>query len=224
MTDIAITFNVEGLVRELRDTGRRQMPFALANALNATADDIQQAARNAIVGSRSFTFRTGSSRQFVLRQVRRNRGEDFATKRSPVARVRLANNGRTSLLSLIEEGGTRQSRFVLDTREQKNVPVPARAVPTDTVPRTLYPRKLDLRATGQQVKGARRTFAVRTAAGDTLVLQRQGKAKVRTLFVLQRQVQVPAKRFFAPVAERTALTRFDTNLERALRRALETAR
>lgn len=224
MTGVSVSFDADALVRELTDTARRQMPFALANALNATANDMQQGIRNAVTASRGFVIRSGTSRAFLQRQIYRSRGEDFATKRSPVARVRIANNGRSSLLSLIDQGGTRESRFPLVGAGGTDLPIPARQAPTDKVARTLYPGKLDLKRYGQQVKGARRTFVVRTKAGDTLLLQRRGKRSVRTLFVLERSAQVPAKNFFAPTAERVALTRFDSNLERSLLRALETAR
>lgn len=228
MTQPTITFDVGPMVRFLDDTRVRQMPFALSLALNATANDMQRAIRNRVEGGRGFTIRSNASRQFLLRQIRRNRGEDFATKRSLVARVRIQNKGTgsASLLSLIDQGGLRTSRFAIDPSitQAKDLPIPQRATPTAKISRTLYPGRLNLKRTGKALRGDRRTFVVKTATGDTLLLQRRGKRVVRTLFVLQRSANMRARNFFAPAAESAAITRFDLNLQAGLRRALETAR
>jgi hypothetical protein len=221
----SITFDTDELRKELRDIGARQMPFALANALNATANDMQAGIRNVVTG-RGFVIRAESSRQFLRNQIRREPGQDFANKRNPVARVRIANKGRASLLSLIDQGGTRASRFAIPGSNGQSLPIPARQVATATVSRALYPGKLALKATkgGAGARGAKRTFVVKTKAGDTLLLQRRGKRSVRTLFVLNSQAKVPGRQFFAPMAEKVALGRFDQNLDFALRQALKTAR
>lgn len=226
MTFVSITVDDTNFRRFIGDTLKRQLPFATANALNATANDMQQAVRNAVVGSRGFVIRSDNSRRFLQNQIRRNPGEDFARKTNLVARIRIQNKGRSSLLGLIDQGGQRSSRFSLGPATAgDDLPIPVRATPTATVSRSLYPGKLGLQSRGgKALKGAKRTFVVRTKAGDTLLLQRRGKNRIRTLFVLERKADVRPRQFFAPAAERAALTRFDGNLERALDRALRTAR
>lgn len=228
MTNPTITFDIGPMVRFSEYTRQRQYPFALSLALNATANDMQQAIRNRVEGGRQFTIRSSQSRQFLLRQIRRNRGEDFATKRSLVARVRIQNSGKrgSSLLSLVDQGGLRTTRFAIDASitQAKDLPIPQRPTPTAKVSRTLYPGRLNLKRTGKALRGDRRTFVVKTATGDTLLLQRRSKRVVRTLFVLQRSANMRARNFFAPAAESAAITRFDINLQAGLRRALETAR
>lgn len=221
MTGPVIRFDTDPFVRFLDDTKRKQVPFAAANGLNATANDMQNGIRNAVTGV-GFVIRSDSSRQFLRRQIRRNPGQDFANKRNLVARVRIQNKRKASLLSLIDQGGERTSRFAITGAP--SLPIPARTVPTDKIARSLYPAKLNLQAKGQQLKGAKRTFIVKTKGGDTLVLQRKNKRTVRTLFVLERKADVRARDFFAPTAERVALGRFEGNFERAFANALRTAR
>lgn len=227
MTNPVITFDTDNFVRFLDDTKRRQVPFALANALNATANDMQQAIRNRLQGGRGFVIRSEGSRRFLLRQIRRNPGEDFATKRRLVARVRIANNRKASLLSLIDQGGERSTQFAIAPATQgRDLAIPQRPSPTARIPRSLYPAKLNLRQTakGSGLRGDRRTFTVRTKAGDLLLLQRKGRRTVRTLFVLERSATMRPRNFFAPAAEGAATTRFAGNLERAFAHALRTAR
>jgi hypothetical protein len=228
MSDVQFIFDTDALTRELSDTARKQMPFALSLALNSTTNDMQQAIRNRVQGGNRFVIRTAASRQFLLRQIRRNPGQDFATKRDLVARVRIQNtqSQSPSLLSLLDQGGVRTPRFALSPSITRgsDLPIPVRRSKTATVSRSTFPGKLNLRQQGKALRGDRRTFVVRTKAGDTLLLQRHGKRKVRTLFVLERQANVRAKNFFGPAAESAALTRFDGNLVRGMEQALRTAR
>lgn len=231
MTDeIRIHFDSAALVRELNDLGKRQAPFAIANALNSTADDVQNAEQNVVASSRTFVIRSENSRRFLARQIRRNRGSDFANKRKLVSAVRIQSSGRASLLSLIDQGGVRTSRFALGSGHELNdpvVPVPAREHPRAALARSLYPKNLKLRNRGKfwkSIKGEKRTFVVRTKGGTQLVLQRQGKDRVRTLFVVKPDVDVRPKNFFGPTAQRVAVARFDANLEAAFIAAVRTAR
>jgi hypothetical protein len=227
VTGIQFRFDIDPLVRELQDTARKQVPFALSLALNTTANDAQQAVRNRIQGGRGFTIRSEGSRQFLLRQIRRTPGEDFATKRNLVSRVRIQNSQKpgSSLLSLIDQGGVRSSRFAIAAATRgADLPIPVRSTKTASVSRSTFPGKLNLQQRGQTVRGAKRTFVVRTKSGDTLLLQRHGKRKIRTLFVLERAATLRARNFFAPAVESAALTRFDGNLQRAMIQALKTAR
>lgn len=223
MSSFSIRFDTDALTRELTDTARRQIPFATAKALNATANDMQAGIRNQVTG-RGFVIRSDNSARWLKQQIRRNPGEDFATKRQQVARVRIQDQGRASLLSLIDQGGQRTSRFAVSGAGTQ-VAVPVRRTPAQRIPRTQFPAALQLKATPKgQIKGARGAFVVKTKAGDTLVLQRTGKRKVQLRFVLERAVGVRPRQFFAPIAEKVALGRFNQNLDYALREALRTAR
>lgn len=236
----SITFDTDELRKELRDVGARQMPFALANALNATANDMQAGIRNVVTG-RGFVIRSEGSAQFLRRQIKRERGQDFATKQFPVARVRIASSAsgrKASLLSLIDQGGSRFSQFAIGsgaTFGPSSVVIGfqqgSRRQTMNAIPRGLFPKNTGLQerrnisgafAKGS-LKGKRGTFAVRTGPQSGLVLQRQG-GKVRALFAIKPRVRVAARNFFAPMAEKVALGRFDQNLDFALRQALKTAR
>lgn len=235
----SVTFDVEPNVKFLGDLRIKQVPFALAGALNATAEDGQEAVRQRIF-QRGFVVRSAQTARFLSNSVKFERGDRAQkTKLSAIVRIRPPGKGggRSGLLGFLEEGGVRTSQFSIGSGQTfgpGSVAIPLRRSPTDTVPRMLYPSKtglqetrgIDGRLTKARLRGKRGTFAVRTGPGEGLVLQRTGAGPtgVQALFVIKPRVQVAGRQFFGPTMQRTALERFELNFAVLLNEALRTAR
>lgn len=239
MTIPRFTFDIEPLVRELDETLRRQMPYAAMMALNRTTEEAQQAIRQRVF-QRGFTVRSSRSAQFLANSIKFSRG-DRATKVKLETTLRVEppgkGGGRSGLLGFLEGGGVRFSQFSIGSGAvfgPGSVAVPIRRTPTEQIPRGLYPSKtglqetrgIDGRLTRGRLRGKRRTFAIRTKAGEGLVLQRTGPGQrdTRALFVIKPRVQVEGRHFFYPTFERIALTRFDVNMQAFMLQAIRTAR
>jgi hypothetical protein len=260
VTQVAITFDVEPLTRELADTRLRQMPYAVMMTLNRTAEEAQEAIRQRIF-QRGFTVRSAVSARFLANSIKFSRG-DRATKTSAVARLTIEppgkGGGRSGLLGFLEEGGVRFSQFAIGsgaTFGPGSVAIPQRDGPMQQMPRNLYPSQTGLQErrsiegglTAGSLKGGRRTFAIRTKAGEGLILQRTGskqkrakhnrivggnrmglwhgdRENTRVLFVIKPRVRVEGRHFFFPTFERTVLARLEVNLLAFMGHALRTAR
>lgn len=247
---IEITMNVDDMLGELNDAAREQLPFAMAQAINMTVEDAQQAVRDRIL-MRGFTMRSANSARWLTNQVKFYRG-DRATKYKLEAALTVEGGagfgqrdpgssvGR-SLLAFLEEGGTRQGVRPIGDGSVfgPSIVVPARTSPMDQIPRSLYPANLGLsprraieggwtRAHGGKwsLRGARRTFVVRTAAAQGIVLQRfgKGRAGVRALFFIRPRVQVRGRHFFYPVVQQVVQERFGYNFGLAFAEAARTAK
>jgi hypothetical protein len=156
----------------LSQVARQQIPFALANALNKTANDVQRQVQEGL--NTRFTIAPQRTR-FMARLIKRRKGEDSATKASLVARVRVEGpetvTGRdpaAPLLTRHEQGGTHTrppdlTQFYLPTDEIR---------PSDRslVPRALYPSSLRLvpRRSPDGVLPAKKRGKVRTLAGKAI--------------------------------------------------------
>lgn len=238
-TPISITFDIDPLMRELSDTGKKQVPFALALALNRTAEEMQEAVRQRIF-ARGFVIRSAATARFLSNAIKIRRS-DRATKTQFRAAVRIESSGkgggRAGLLGFLEEGGVRYSQFAIGSGVvfgPGSVAVPIRPTPSTQVPRNLYPAQTGLQErrsisgglTKASLRGKRRTFVVRTRPGEGLVLQRTGPGRrdTRALFVIKPRVRVQGRRFFFVTAERTAIERFDVNMDGFMRAAIRTAR
>jgi hypothetical protein len=239
MQNLSISFDVDPLVKELADTRQRQMPYAVMMTLNRTAEEAQEAIRQRIF-QRGFTVRSAITARFLANSIKFSRG-DRATKTSAVARLRIEppgkGGGRSGLLGFLEEGGVRFSQFAIGngaTFGPGSVAVPVRRTPTEQIPRNLYPSQTGLQerrsieggSTAGRLKGKRGTFAVRTKAGEGIILQRTGPGKrdTRVLFVIKPRVRVEGRHFFFPTFERTVLARFEVNLLAFMGHAMRTAR
>ena len=239
MTTASVTFDIDPLVKELRDTWQRQVPFAAMMALNRTDEEAQSAVRQRMF-QRGFIVRSASSARFLANSIKILRS-DRASKTSLSARLRIESpgkgGGRAGLLGFLEGGGVRFSQFAIGSGAvfgPGSVAVPVRPTPLSQIPRNLYPSQTGLQETraidgslkGGRLKGKRRTFAVRTKPGEGLVLQRTGTGKRDTtvLFVIKPRVQVPGRQFFFPTFERTARERFDVNFVAFMQHAIRTAR
>lgn len=236
---VTFTMNLEPLFRELDLTQHQQVPFALANALNRTVEEGQQAIRDRLF-MRGFTVRSARSAKFLADSIRFSRG-DRARKDKPSATLRIQppgkGGGRSGLLGFLEGGGVRFTQFAIGSGSvfgPSSIAVPARQTPMEQIPRNLYPSQTGLQETRSiagkfnkgRLRGKRGTFAVRTKPGEGLVLQRTGPGQrdTRVLFVIKPRVKVEGRHFFYSTFERVALERFDINMQAFMAQAIRTAR
>src|SRR5690349_23369073 len=226
---IELKLDVDKIVDGLSDLGKRQLPFALANALNRTAEEAAAAVRTRIF-SRDFRIRSSQAASFLAAAAADPQGPNRATKN----RLRvflwvneaLGKNSRFSILPNLEEGGQRVgTRSLGSGRIPPSVAVPIRSsLGQGPIPRGLYPAALGLQerraieggfyyaGRGKKSRrkrgglgalhGSQRTFIVMRGGKDPLVVQRTGKGRrdTRALFVLKRSVPLPARHFFFPIA------------------------
>ena len=179
--EIRMTVRDSALVREaLSDIGR-QAPFAMAKALNATANAAQTDVRLKLERGRQFTIRR---RDFVLRTIYRQPGQDFATKGALRAVVRVHPD--RDFLAQHEEAGRKVPT------SGRSVAVPLYAVkPTDqtVVPKRLRPSALLRNPQVRRVKTPTGEYLVRNVAGRG----RGGLRGWRTEFLYRLQPSVPLR-------------------------------
>lgn len=206
--NVSFTTNVERVLANLDERYHKQLPFAVALALNRTAEEMQVAAQNRI-RQRGFTIRSAQTDAWLTRQVMINRG-DRATKDRLRAAVSIGmgfSSASKSLLPFLEGGGTRTSRMQIGNSgifAAGTVAVPIRSSPMQIMPRGLYPsalglqevraidggtyragrgqhsrRKVSQRVRGMLMKGSMRTFLIKTSQGKGVLLQREGSSKGR---------------------------------------------
>jgi hypothetical protein len=249
---VTATFDAKPFSLFLTDFERRQLPFATAVALNATADYAQQAVRQKM--RRVFFMRSSASENWLLNQVRiPNHKRATKSRLAVTLDIDPAQGGkaaRSSLLPMLEGGFLRSSPRVIGSTDlfaRGSIAVPNRESPLSQIPRSLYPSSLGLQqrrdvdgnwqavkvgrgARARQqwygLKGKRRTFVVRTSAGRGLVLQRTGpgKEQVRTLFLIRPPAFVRPRAFFFDTAQEEFKVRILDNLRFAFAQAMETAR
>jgi hypothetical protein len=196
--DVSFRHNVREVERGLSDFARNQVPFATSVALNETAADV---AKNA---TRGLARRLDRPTRFTLRAFSIWR----STRRRLAARV-FAKDRQASYLAIQEEGGERTP-----TGRALVVPVAIRKDRHGNIPRR-----------GVKAALARPdTFSGAPGRGKGGIFQRIKGGGLRLLVsYAARAVYRPRLRFRAD-AEKTARARFAVQWERALRRAIETAR
>jgi hypothetical protein len=91
------------VAKALREIGK-QAPYALSLALNATANSAQRSIRLNLPGS--FTLRKP---EYIERTIFRKPSEDFATKSTPRAAVRI--HDERDQLAKFEDGGDKRARM-----------------------------------------------------------------------------------------------------------------
>lgn len=176
--DIQIT-GADAVAKALREIGT-QAPYALALALNATANSAQRSIRMNLPGS--FTLRKP---EYIERTIFRKPGQDFATKNSPRAAVRI--HDERDQLAKFEEGGDKRAR------DGRNVAIPLAGVKRNA---------RDIVTTGNRPKALMGKPGV-VKVGDTIFkTSGRGKAKRLTaLYLLKPSVRIrPLLRFHATAA------------------------
>lgn len=205
MVSISLVSNIKSVERQLNDIGRRQLPFAVSQALTSTAFDM----RKEIVERtwpRSVEARDAKFMAAALRVKK-------ATKTKLVASVfdRLKRN----FIMRQATGGMKYSRT------GRHVAIPTENVKARRgargVPKSLRPRQALEKAN---------TFEVRTKSGQLVIMRRPRKkaSAPEVLYVLEQSVRV-SKRF--PVftaADQVVRRRFNANFNKAFAKAIATAR
>lgn len=244
MTNLAISHNAEAVAATLDAVSRRQFPFALANGINRTMEEIQIETRRKL--PTQFTFRNARARRFFEALIYIRRG-DRARKDRLVGTVGVHGNKKADILAKFQQAGERRAR-------PGGTPL---AYPTDylkpqpsaVIPQSLFPRALGLLASrtvegkrrirGARIRelgngevkvrllGKRRTFAIdprfHPSAQSFGVWRREGRGRAsetNRLWVYTSRLRHPKRLTFLEDAQRLTQTRLALNVEGQLRYAL----
>jgi hypothetical protein len=214
----------------------KQWPFATANAINATARDVQNAGRNRVTQALTIA----PSRVEFMRRMIEFPSSHRATKRNPSATVGIGVTQRASrgptgqrgaMLIRHEFGGsnTRTSAdpFYVPTDD-------LRATDHSLIPAAMYPANLRLASKrsvttylAAQTKGKRRTFVIRSVnANATGIYQRYGKRpdEIRMIWRYENRITLKPRLRFIETATKVAQARFEENWSVALHHAIRTAK
>ncbi len=188
--------------RQLQAIGK-QAPFALATALNNSANSVQQAVRHSL--NDQFTLRR---KTFIERTIFRQPGQDFASKTKFQAAVRV--HPERDVLAPHEAGGVKAPR------DGRSIAIPtsnARRNKADIVGTANRPRAL-------LAKGA----AFRR--GDVLLKKagRGKRSKLVALFVFKRSVRLRPRLGMDATAQRVVPEVWERHALQAVERAIATAR
>lgn len=190
----------------------RQLPFATARAINATAKDFQRFQRMHM--ENVFTVRRKS---FVRRAVKI---KPFARKTSLEAIVSIdLPGGRSDILAKFEVGGRKTAR----DGGSVAVPIAVRKTKAGIVSRRQRPRSFNFRRVGRSWRGDRRTFLI----PRTGIFQRhgpRGASSIRLLYRFASGVNIPRTLRFVANARKVVPKVFPGHFRTALRDAIRTAR
>lgn len=218
---MAVTINVKadfGRVQSLLNGSIRQIPFATARALTATAKDVQRAEE------REIREVFDQPVPFTQRAV----GITSATKQRLQAVVVLKRKQAAYLKKQIEGGGRRRKPFEAQLAKEQGQQV-ASAVPGAGATLNQYGNltKAQVARLGRQAKGRKQGVFV-PKPGDKLppgVYQRQPDGKVKPVLVFTRRPAQYRKRFdFYGVARKTVRTAWQRNFATSFAQAVRTAR
>lgn len=201
MLDLDIIAPVDEFMRWADDVERRQVPFALSNAINSTLFDV----RRELVEKefpRAFEVR---NKRFIGTALR----VDKATKKTLEGKV-FDRLGR-KFLALQAKGGI---KYPIGN----HVAIPTKAMMARRtgrgIPRNMRPRHLMQSGRG----------FVTTVNGQKMIFRKYGRGKVEPAYVLEKNAAIQ-KRFRAyEAAERVVTTRLFKHFDRAFERAMATAR
>lgn len=234
---ITVTVDAGDALARLTALEERQLPFALALALNRTAEEVQTEIRGHV--QEAFTIR----RPWVLTNVKIAR-ENFATKTKPRVVIEIPPD---SVLGKFEGGGTKSPR---SGGLSIAIPNAVRRTKAGIVSKRDRPRAFAFTqaytSTATRVtiyRGNRRTFMLQRPDGSGVILQRVGRGgprakgaaaapshparrdpALRTLWMLRPNVRIPAILQFVQRGAPLARERFPINLRGMLAYALRTAR
>lgn len=235
---VQVASNVQDVVGGLTDLERRQVPFALSQALNKTALEFQKQERKGI--DEHFSLRRKS---WAQRNVKIGRG-DFATKKRLVATVRMEAPGdpsRSDVLAKFEAGGTKQpkdgGRLAIPDKARRGKGV----IPEKMRPKAFAFELVSKKAGVEVYKGDNRTFMIKRADGTGGIYQRTGKVtkggktagrrrmregrdlNVRTLYRFTQSATIDSRLHFEATANGMN-ARISHNFEEALAKAIQSGR
>lgn len=215
---------------------RDQMPFAIKQAINATAKDAQEAQ---LLGmEQRFTIRR---RQWVQRSFKI---KPFATKQRLMARITVEPPGgqaRADVLTRHEEAGFR----VPFAGRSLAVPVKARKSPTAVIPARDRPKAMDFKRTrsaggGKEIfAGKGKTIMVRNADGSGVIFRKtggqlgrdergrfakRGGGGTELLYVFKPTTRLLDRLRFIDTVTTTVRSTFEMHFSREFSRAVRSAR
>ena len=197
MVALVVKSNVKAFRRFLKRYQRRELPFALSQALTATAFDVRrQVVERTFPGA--FEMRNKGFARGIMRV-------DKARKRDPAAQV--YDRRELPYLPMQETGGTKRPRHGAHIAVPKGARRGARGVVKRDRPRVVLASN----------KGFKTPNAIFRRKG-------RGGRIVELLHILVSAARIRPRLPFGRDAERVALRRFDRQLQRALIKALRTAR
>ena len=219
MATLLVDVRAAGLLSGLRNAEKR-MAFAVVNALNRTAKEIQAAERKKIEAT--LTVR---KKEFILRQVAVIK---FANVKKGINEVRISVGQKPRLLlAAFEEGQDREGQKALRRLGESGVAVPAiggaRKNRRAIIPEEMWIARLKLKKypragprppKGQEVHQPRISGLLRTYLVSRVgIFQRFGKSATRLLWALVPSTS-KAKRFeFIKTATAIVDRRFVANLQ-----------
>ena len=238
---VRISHNADEMAALLDAVGRRQVPFATANGINRTTEEIQRGARQKLPSQ--LRFRSEKSRRFMEQLIHIGRA-DRATKTNLVGIVGIqdpfgkAFKGKAGILAKFQQGGRRVAR---NSSAPLSIPTTfARQDLGEPLPRRYYPKNLRLEARrqisggyGQQrvtttqrggflLRGKLRTYAInpvfhsRAPQSTWGVWQRRGRGRNSEIFLLwvyRWSIPVPKRISFLEDAQALAQQRLKLNIE-----------
>jgi hypothetical protein len=236
---ISIRFDTSEVERDLTEIERKHVPYATAQALNATAIQGQVAVQESL--DDSFTLRR---RDWARRSIKMRR-EDFAKKTDLAATVRVETPGdpaRSDILEKFEKGGTK-------TPEGQSLAIPhkARSGKKGVVRKGMRPKDFMFEywgsgPRGEIYRGRDRTFMIRRADGTGGIYQRKGKAtkagksagrrrmkegrdlNIKTLYRFTPEAHIDSRLHFEETMRGVVRARFSANLDIALTTAINGGR
>lgn len=221
---IEIQVDARKALGQIHDDGVNQIPFALANAVNSTALDVQRAARNR---ARSvFTIRRP---EWVDRSMKI---KQFATKRNPTAIVGIHPPGATGAQRVDILG-----KFETDTQKLPRgrsiaIPVSSRIKRGNSgiISSRDRPKAYNFRQVGKKIIGDRGTFIIRKADGSGMIFQRvkgpkapkgmKRSSSIFALYILARRARIVPDLKFIPTAQNVVDTRFNAHMVREFDKAV----
>ncbi len=226
---LGVSSNID-IVAATLDGTARQLPFAMARTINASAKDFQKFQRNHM--QNVFTVRR---RNFVLRSVKI---KPFANKRRLEATVSIDPPGgqrRADILVKFEEGGTKRSRRAGGSVA---VPIAVRKSRQSIIRKRDRPRSFAFRKVGRSLRGKRRTFLIpgvgiyqRVGAkkagrrlASSVKTRRVRDLNIRLLYSLRPSVEIPKSLRFIANAKKVVPRVFPGHFKTEFARALRTAR
>lgn len=236
--EVSIRVDATQAMRDLDDIGKRQVPFAMAQAINGVVNNFQRA-EFAGIESRFHIRRPGWVKKSIKRTHKATKSELWAD----VAIQPPGAKPRADILGKFERDTSKTS-----VRPGGDVAVPMPGGPNRNgagiVANRDRPRAFHFHQVGGAIEGERGTFIVQGPNGEALILQRQkggarrrrkgdpkrlgpapkGPSHVRLLYVLLPQVPISPVLEFVATAQRVVNETWAAEADRALASALATAR
>jgi len=201
MFAISVKSNIDDVIKSLDDGQRRQVPFAISRALNATAFDAQRAVKKNL--HKTFTLRSKWTERGV-RVIRSNKQKLVA--------VVLMGKGR-EYMGLHEFGGTRRA-----ANKHIAIPEKIRRTKRSKISKARRPRSVLNRAN---------TFKIEAGQESHLppgIYQRMARGRLKMLYAFETSTTYKKVFNFDKTIEGVTNNRFDKHFTKFLAQAMRTAR